>query len=494
MLIAALAIAFMATAQQAAKKESFAEFRERIHSDFRTFRKSILDDYDRFLDGAWKNYEQIKGEARDNTPKPHTPPTVDDTPLPAAKSAPAVSTPDMPVAPDVQPSGIGALPHSEATPHQGSPAYESDLSDSFLFGESTLLIRRIDFNILPRLNTAADYAMQWRALKQSGIADTLVETFRNLAERYGLNDFLTFQAVNAYVDSRFPSAHSSARKSLVHFILAHMGYDIRIARSSSGHGILLVPFEQQVYAQPFSIIDGTRYYLFTDASASPSMPENMQFATCDIPTGAEQGRRFNLLIHNLRLPYAPQPYTLSYADISITGEFNRAVLPHLYRYPQMNTGDYAACNVLPEVRAQIVSRFKEHLASLPLQQAVDKLLSFMHNAFSYATDEDFHGFEKPYFLEEMLFYPKNDCEDRAIFYTCMLWEVLGVPNQLIAYPGHEAAAVALPSDPGTHSRPASYSHSGTTFYISDPTYIGSVTGMCIPQYEATVPHIDFTYR
>ena len=89
-----------------------------------------------------------------------------------------------------------------------------------------------------------------------------------------------------------------------------------------------------------------------------------------------------------------------------------------------------------------------------------------------------------------LFYPKNDCEDRAIFYTYLLWEVLGIPNQLICYPGHESASVSL----STPVKGISYSHSGKTFYISDPTYIGSVTGQCMPDFEQTAPEIDFTYN
>lgn len=54
-----------------------------------------------------------------------------------------------------------------------------------------------------------------------------------------------------------------------------------------------------------------------------------------------------------------------------------------------------------------------------------------------------HGFEKPYFIEEWLYYPQNDCEDRAVFYTYMLWNVLDVENQMLTYPGHESSSVRL---------------------------------------------------
>ena len=122
-------------------------------------------------------------------------------------------------------------------------------------------------------------------------------------------------------------------------------------------------------------------------------------------------------------------------------------------------------------------------------QAVGELLKFMHNVFEYSTDEDFHGFEKPYFVEETLFYPKNDCEDRAIFYTWLLWNALGREAQLISFPGHEAATVRLDNPvEGT-----SYDYKGETFYVSDPTYIGSTTGMVMPIYSTQTPHVDYTY-
>ena len=71
----------------------------------------------------------------------------------------------------------------------------------------------------------------------------------------------------------------------------------------------------------------------------------------------------------------------------------------------------------------------------------------------------------------------------------LLWNVLGVENQLINYPGHESASVKL-SQP---IKGDAYHHGGKTYYISDPTYIGSVTGMCMPSYVREKPGIDYTY-
>ncbi len=65
-----------------------------------------------------------------------------------------------------------------------------------------------------------------------------------------------------------------------------------------------------------------------------------------------------------------------------------------------------------------------------------------------------------------LHYPKNDCEDRAIFYAYLVHEILGLDVHLIQFPGHECTAVAFhePVENGT-----SYEYKGKKFYICDLT-------------------------
>lgn len=165
-------------------------------------------------------------------------------------------------------------------------------------------------------------------------------------------------------------------------------------------------------------------------------------------------------------------------------------MPILYHYPQMPVGDFAQSNIQPELRAQLVGQVKEQLKDMSGDEGVAALLKFMHTVFQYSTDEDFHGFEKPYFLEETLYYPKNDCEDRAIFYSYFLWNALGRESQLVCFPGHETVTVRM-DGPITGT---SYDYQDIKFYISDPTYLGSKTGQVMPSYRHTPPEIDYTFK
>lgn len=213
-------------------------------------------------------------------------------------------------------------------------------------------------------------------------------------------------------------------------------------------------------------------------------------STCEIPDGVDCGRSIDMLISGLTLPENPVPFKLTGAGMTVEGTTNGWYKDMLYRYPQISMKGFAISEVDPAARKAIVDQLHQQLDSLPQRQAVDKLLQFVQQITEYTTDGNYHGFEKPYFMEEMLVYPKSDCEDRAIFYTYLLNRVLGVDNHLIAYPGHESASVCL-DEPISGD---SYTYDGRTFYISDPTYIGARTGMCMPNYRTTEPKIDHYYK
>ncbi len=72
----------------------------------------------------------------------------------------------------------------------------------------------------------------------------------------------------------------------------------------------------------------------------------------------------------------------------------------------------------------------------------------------------------------------------------MLWNVLGVENHLIGFPGHECASVRL-TEPIDGTK---YEYDGKIFFISDPTYQGATTGMCMGPYKTSQPTIDYIYQ
>lgn len=512
--IAACAVIPFPSYAQDKNASSFDEFRKSILTDYSNFRNRLIEHYEDFLRGEWHEYESLSGEKRNPTPKPKKLPVAEKNPI-TDKTPVREKTPEKPrnVAPEKQPE-TQPKPQPQQKP-QTTPKPENkprpkpkpepkpqpetrpaedvvDIPHGYEFNFYSLPLTFPEVSLEParHLGSPAEYASHWNKLASSSIAETLLPAIKQRADEMGLNDYLTYDLIRAYVDSRFADSDDTAKTSLVHYLLVNMGYDARLAVTDSGIPLLLLPFEQPLYDRAFLTIPGGKYYVFTPDGVESSQLGGARIRTCALPADIDKGNKIDLVLGELRIPVKPKPFDLEYGDIHIRGEVNENLMPILYRYPQMPIEDYARSNIDPALRRSLSSQIKEQLAGMDSDAATDHLLEFMHNVFQYSTDQENHGFEKPYFLEETLYYPKNDCEDRAIFYTYFLWNALGKEAQLVSFPGHEASTVRLDSPIDGKS----YDYKGKTFYISDPTYIGSHTGMPMPIYVNEVPSVDYTYE
>lgn len=484
LLAAAASLGTVAAAQTQTRsgngenRKSFAEFRKGILSDFRDFRGKLLEHYADFLEGEWHEYESLKGEVRDKTPKPAKAPEADN----------ADRDPPSPV--KVKPAGdakVGPAVSTSIPPASGMTADKK--KELFMFYGIPVSVPKVEFRVMRRLSTPSDYAGSWRGLTADKVSEHIVPHLIEAASGMGLNDYLTYCLVRGYVESKFPEADASGQFSAIHYLLANMGYDVRIASSVSGVPMLLLPTNQKIYARNYMMVGDERYYVFVPEGVALERVAGEGIRTCALPSDAERGKKFDLQISDLRIPEKPKSFRFEYGPLTLAGEVNENLMPILYHYPQMPVEDFALSNVSPGLREKLAAQVRTQLSGIDGDAKVEALLKFMHNVFDYSTDEDFHGFEKPYFLEETLYYPKNDCEDRAIFYTWFLWNALGRKAQLITFPGHESATVEMENPvEGT-----SYRFDGSTFYVSDPTFIGSRTGMVMPAYRGMDPKVDYTF-
>lgn len=486
--------------------QDFNAFRQQMLEGYGNFRRGILEDYSKFLDGVWTDYEAFKAQERDLTPKPPTPPMADPTveriPWKMKQPVEVVPVPSVPQSPVSKPtppftSKKPSIPNAPQTPsvpkRQDTPAIspstpsQSRPTKAVDFYGVEVEVPAIAVDLPADMSRQASFAEAWRTMEKSDVRTILIPALKSKSAEFSLNDYLTAELVGA-VASAFQSGNGAL--ALQHYILANMGYDVRIGLNDSKDAVLLIPFTQeQVYGRAFLKIDGKSYYMFLGKDSAPEAGYAMSVSTCSLPSDADLGRIMDLRINGLTLPEKPREFSMVAAGLEVKGNFNSNIIKMLYHYPQMPMGDYAASVVLPDVRASIVSQLKEQLKDKTELEAVNALLQFMQGSREYATDNAFHGFEKPNFLEETLFFNKCDCEDRAIMYGYLLWEVLGLHSQLLYFPGHESIAVAL-TEP---IKGANYEDQGRTYYVSDPTYMGSVTGMCMPQYKDSAPRIDYTY-
>lgn len=73
-------------------------------------------------------------------------------------------------------------------------------------------------------------------------------------------------------------------------------------------------------------------------------------------------------------------------------------------------------------------------------------------------------------------FPYCDCEDRAILFTRLVRDLLGLKAALVYYPGHLASAICFTEDiSGDYIMV-----DNAKYLICDPTYIGTPVGVTMP--------------
>lgn len=463
--------------------KDFEDFRRQLHGDYEGFRRKVLDDYADFLDGIWRDYEVFRGMERNPLPKPRRKPVADRSGLPEQpvkqQLVPVPADPDpKPVPEPVTPS----VPVNPVPPVAPRPAQRY-----VTVGFYGLQLKFPEMQVADVAGIGTDgFATAWRRLKSADAAgDALVELHRT-ATALALNDWLTVELVRAYADHLLHDATPSARIVLAHYLLSHLGYDFRLARTAR-QPLLLMLCRQQIYARTFICLGDTKLYIWADNLSPVDEGQRMSIQTCDLPKDADTGMQVDLRVARpLNLPDNPKKFSVSYGGLTLEGEVNATVMEMVRRYPQMPVPDYAASCLDSRLRESLVRQVRTQLSGLGQLDAVNKLLRFIQSGFEYATDDELHGYEKPYFVEELFYYPKCDCEDRSVLYATLLRQALGVENVLVHYPGHECVAVSLDRPVGGDG----FTFEGRDYYISDPTYIGAVTGQCMSDYRQTSPEVQ----
>lgn len=467
----------------AQNSESFQKYRQKMLSEYNQFRKSVLDNYADYLNTVWKEYETFKAKERDKTPKPKIVPNIDTTPV---VTTPIDTTPiDVPVVTvPVEPAPV--MPVAKPEIPKAKKPY-AEFTTSFSFYGITLKAPVLRCASLASLEK--DAAEAWKNYEKGGVKLTAVK-MKDYALSLGLNDWFIYEIVRECVNSQNAACSKSERASLQHYLLANMGYDVRLAVNND-IPVLLVNSAEEVYARNYVNIDGKPYYMYGIDDSSINV--GGLTATCDLPPDLDLGRGIDFMLTKPLLLSSGNEHTcsLKWKDMMITINVDACIMEMLRHYPILPIPVYAKSNLLPDVRNSVLRQLEPYIKELSEKDAANLLLHFVQKAFAYATDGEQHQYEKTYFFEENFYYPKNDCEDRAVFYAYIVNQLLGLDVHLIMFPGHECTAVHFNDDTITGD---GYIYNSRKYIICDPTYVGADIGNCMPDYRDTKPQVQIWLR
>jgi hypothetical protein len=307
-----------------------------------------------------------------------------------------------------------------------------------------------------------------------------VESLLQAKAEMNINDYGYFMLVQQFAQSINPGNVNSARL-ITWFMLVRSGYGVRVAIQNSEIA-LLIPSLQQIYLVNYLTLNGINYYIFPKLQGS-------NYATYEKDFNAA-GRAMDFNISSpvnfggrktektLSFEFESKPYTVSMA-------YDPDLIEFYKDYPLVDINVYFNAAVSVQAKESLAAALKPVTSGMDELKAVNFLLHFVQTAFAYKTDPEQFGREKPFFAEEVFYYPFCDCEDRAVLFSYLVREILGLQVVGLEYPEHMASAVEFTSE-----QSGDYLiYKNNRYIVSDPTYIDAPVGMTMPQYKTVSPKV-----
>ena len=461
-----------------------------VKAEFNEYKEKQDQEFASFLKGQWSEFDTIRGKVRIKEPKPKqipvvapvapirpTPSPIVTVPVPAAPVTPAPLP--IVIAPAIQP----VIP-PPAPPQPKPIPIAADTLDIMFYGNAMQFSFDPQWKSYRLTGSAKPEAMSafWTMMSGSKYEPT-IQAIANARRDLKMDDWGGVTLWRAVVQSMQPE-RKSEQNLLLWYFLVKSGYDVRLGYA--GNDVhLFVAMKQPVYATKYTKVGDQTYYaalaedhgdsirsFYTYEASYPNKlkPLDIQSASTGFAktVAAQRALAFNYKgkIIKLNVPY------------------DRRLVEYLNSFPQSEFELYFDTDGSSLVRHGLLDELKKYTATMGEEEAVDFLLSFTQQAFPYKTDNDQFGRERYFFVEESLFFPYNDCEDRSVLFSWLVRELVGIKVIGLLYPGHMTTAVALKHTKSEFSR---LNYHGTQYAIADPTYIGATVGMAMPSYEKLKP-------
>lgn len=448
----------------------YEKFSKHAKAEYEDYRAQCNAEYVKFLERAWKEYKVLPSIPR---PKDEVvPPTIMPRQDKNKKQAK-----EIPIENVVSP--ILSLPQ----PKPISPIYENDKVEeknfSFSYMGTTCEVRLPkDLNIRMSGCESCMIATIWKQLATNAM-DNTIRDFLALRLKMQLCDWAYLNLIDTFAKAF--CGHGNEAVIMAAFIYSQSGYKMRLGRDCEKL-YLLYGSKHGIYEKGYIVIEGINYYPLDDKV------ERMEISDFSFP----QEQSMSLYIENAQKftirPSAKRKLASEqYHDVTIDSQVNLNLIQFYNTYPSSEVNGnfmtrwkmYADTPMDESVSQMLYPDIKNKIEGLSDVQAVNQILNWVQTAFQYEYDDKVWGHDRAFFAEETLYYPYCDCEDRAILFTRLVRDLLGLKCILVYYPGHLASAVCLKQQVNGDY----ISLDGDVYTICDPTYIGAPVGITMPEMD-----------
>ncbi len=405
-------------------------------------------------------------------PEQVKPPVALDKPL-AGGVPPVVKTP-VPALPEP-----GKSTRKEPLPTVSGTLRTSGVSVDF-YGNSSFITPVLNNSFTLQDISEKSVAKAWEDLCRKDYKE-LVSDCKNLRSRYALNDWGYVLLTGKIASSLCKGANEKVFMQM--FLLCQSGYKAKVARMDN-ELILLVATDSMLYGQSYFTINNERYFMLERDRSGSVYTYNKDFShssgqICMSITDKQ-------LIEGTTKKSVHQ--SKAYSNVRVQSEVNEELIAFYKDYPQCEFPIYATAPVSDEVRNSVLPPLREAITGKSEKEAANILLNFVQTGFAYQTDDEQFGYEKPFFVDELFYYPACDCEDRSVLFSYLVRTLMGLDVVLLDYPNHIATAVRFNEE----IQGDFVILDGKKYLICDPTFINASIGKAMPQFrDAQVEVIRF---
>ena len=483
-LLVAVAIASICNSYNA-QAQGFEEYKKRVQSEFnqyksekdrefKAYRDHINSEFAEFMRQAWPEYKSQPAKPVPDSPEPPAPVVKEPDTPPSNDPVPFDDVTPLPM-PIESPQPVVPLPKPE-------PAVPDKPTFAFTFyGQKCQMPLEAKHRFALAGTAESNIADGWKRLSTDEYLPVIAQCME-YRDRLRLCDWGYVRFVEQMTTEFFTPSRLNEARLMQMFILTQSGYKVRIAKTGN-RLVLLLPSKDNVYQYSYLPINGSKYYVMDSSLGQAS------FKVFDREFPKEQ--YFSLRMSEppaLPVSKAAARHLQSSHDrqLALDISINKNLIAFYNDYPLSDHWDIYSCASLSEqTKEQLYPALRSCIAGKDKPAAANILLHFVQTAFEYATDDKQFGYERPLFGDETLFYPYSDCEDRAILYSILVRELLGLEVVFLNYPGHLATAVCFNTEvTGDH-----LVIDGKRYVVCDPTYINADIGQAMPQYKRTAASV-----
>ena len=496
----------VAMAQDVNYQKEFDNFQKKQQKEYKDFKNKADEEFATFLKEAWQKYNASVGDSMPTRPEPVKPTLFDKkkpvpAPVeikPAAPKIPVsdkpgggdkvnveVKKPDLPAVADKPAPGV-YVPGKPYTPVKvdipvplpGSSARRNVIE---FYGTQFEVATDIIEDFVLGGTSESKVAAAWSRLCKAD-HEQLINDCVRLKNEHRMNDWAFLLFIKQLGVQMCGAVRKDDVAFLQMFILNKCGYKVRLSKINDKLKLLVAP-AGTIFGVPYITFKGVKYYVF-EADKGGSMAVytySQDFANAKNLVCMDLNAVPQFGMQELGKTVSPSEKSL----LQINAIVNKNLMDFYKDYPQCEVAVYYKTPMSKELKSALYPSLQTAIKGKSEKDAANILIDFVQNSFQYQTDGEQFGYEKPFFMDENFYYPACDCEDRAILFSNLVKDLMGLDAVLLDYPNHIASAVRFNEEiSGDYIL-----LDGKKYLICDPTYIGAPIGMCMDRFKSVAPEI-----